>query len=305
VAVGAAVVLAGCSVLSGTTSTTKTLSSVPKTSAPAVDPASQAAFAQPTLAKAVLTAAQHDFETAFTYDYRDLAKYRAAGLAVTTSPYSATYGSLFTGKTRDRLVSSQAVQVAAATSAGLAALRGTSRATVIIQGSLQVVSASSPEGTDKPVTLVTKLVKQHGHWLISKASEGATAQGPIPANAALRSAMTAVRTTVELLYGLHRHGFTAQFDQLVAKTVDDMHDSLTGHEAALRKTLTDGKYDLSSRIGGFAVVQGTDEPKFIVAVDEYRNARQHTRLGPYRHVFVISTKYVSGHWLLTSATPVS
>jgi hypothetical protein len=305
-AVGAAAVLAGCSVLSGTTSTTKTRASAfPESSSPAVDPATQAAFAHPKVVKALLAAAAHDFETIYTYDYRNISKYRDAGLSVTTSPYADEYGAIFDGKARDKLVASQYVQVGTATSAGLASITGTTHAKVIIRGNLQVISASNPEGASKSVTFVLKLIRPHRSWLVSNVTEGASAQGSIPANAALRSAMTAARVTVELLYGLRRHGFQAQFDRLVAKTAGDLHDSLTTHEAALRKTLDDGKYDLSSKIAGFAVVEASTEPKFIVAVDEYRNARQHTRLGPYRHVFSMTADYRNGHWVITSATPLT
>jgi hypothetical protein len=305
-ATGAAAVLAGCSVLSGTSSETRTRTSAPTPSASAtVDPASQAAFAHPRFVKTLLAAAEKDFETIYTYDYRNISKYRKAGLAVTVSPYSDNYSAIFDGKAADKLVASQYVQVGTATSSGLASLTGTSRAKVIIQGSLQVISASSPDGADKSMTVVLKMKKPGRTWLVSDVVDGATAQGSIPANAALRKAMSAARACVTLLYGLHRHGFSAEFSKLVATTTDDLHDSLTAHQDALRQTLVDGKYDLSSRIAGFAVVQGGTEPKFIIAVDEFRNARQHTKLGPYRHVFSVSAAYRDGHWLLTSATPLS
>lgn len=291
--------------LSGRTTSTKTLSSVPRPSSSTAKPSPQAAFTAPKFVASVLAAAEHDFETVYTYDYRHLSKYRRAGVAVTTGRYSSTYAGALTGKPAQRLMAGQYVQVATAASSGLASLSGSTRAKVFIQGSLQITSADNPAGTSQSVAAVLSLQKSHGTWLVSAAATGAAAQGTIPANALMRQAMSAARTTLGLLYGLHRHGFRAQFQRLLAKTTDALHDTLAARETALLKTLVDGKYDLSSRIVGFSVVSGGTEPKFVIAVDEYRNARQGARLGPYRHVFAVTATMRPSGWLLSSATAVS
>jgi hypothetical protein len=301
----ACLALAGCSILSGRTTSTKTLPALPTPSSSTSTPAAQAAFTSPKAVEAVLAAAEHDFETIYTYDYRHLSRYRHAGLAVTTGSYSTTYAGALAGKPAQRLVTGQYVQVATAATSGLASLSGSSNAKVFIQGSLQITSADNPTGTTQSVAAVLTLKKSNRTWLVSAAATGAAAQGTIPANAMMRQAMTAARTTLELLYGLHRHGFKAQFQRLLDRTTDTLHDTLASRETALHKMLTDGKYDLSSKIVGFSVVSGGEQPEFVVAVDEYRNARQGARLGPYRHVFTVTATLRDSGWLLSAATPVS
>lgn len=301
-----AVALAGCSVLTGRTSTDATGSNRVRPSGSAAVHVLGPQFTSDKAARGALRAAQQDFETVFTYDYRNLGKYLSAGLKVTTSPYSSTYSSALQGKEGQKLVASKSVQVATSALSALASLTNhQTRAAVIVHGSLATTSANNPSGTMNSVTVVLNLHKVGRSWRIASTKTGAATQGAIPANPAMRKAMSAARSAVIRIYGLRRSHFQADYAKALALTTDDLHATMTTSEPALLKTLTTGKYDLSAKIVGFAAEQPAGDATFVVALDEYRVSRQNARLGPYHHQILVVATSVRGKWLLRSATPLS
>jgi hypothetical protein len=305
-AAACAVALAGCSLLSGRTTSDANGIRTPTPSNSSSTPVPRPQFTGGTDVSAALQAAEHDFETVFTYDYRDLGKYRAAGLKATASPYSATYANALQGKPGRTLVASKSVQVATSTLAALASLtnRGSSAA-VIVSGSIATTSAQNPGGSTHSVTAVLNLRKVGSSWRITGTKTGAARQGTIPANPALRNAMSAARAALLRIYGLHRSSFAADYRKAVALTTGDLHDTMTSQEGALQQAQVVGKYDLSAKIVGFAALQPSTDASFVIAVDEYRIGRQGAKLGPYQHRLVVSTTFVQGTWLARSATPLS
>ena len=301
-----AVALAGCGVLSGRSTSDVSGTPTPETTKSSSTPAPRVAFTDASVAAAVLHAAQHDFETAFTYDYRQLSRYRSAGLKVMTSPYSTTYGNALQGKGAQTLKSAQSVQVATSTLAALASLTDhNTHAKAVVRGAITSTSVKNPTGTTNNVTLLLDLRKIGGTWRIAATKTGLTTIGAIPANGEMRKAMGAARAAMLRLYGLRRSTFQADFRKALALTTGMLNNTMQSQQTSLHNTLSTGKYDLSAKIVGFAVVQPKDDVSFIVTVDEYRVARQGAKLGPYQHVFLVHTTYVHGRWLTSSATPLN
>lgn len=307
VALAGSGLLSGCGVLSGrsTSDISGTPTVGPATSSAPVN-TSGAKFTDAAAVSSVLSAAEHDFETVFTYDYRNLAKYRSEGLKVTTSPYSTTYGNALQGKLGQRLVSTKSVQVATSQVSGIASL--TSHATyakVIVHGTITTTSAADPTGSPRNVTAVLIMRKISGSWRISATKTGAAAVGSIPADSKMRQAIAATRLALVRIYGLHRSSFEADYRRAVAFTTDTLRATMTRQKVSLQATLVTGKYDLSAKIVGVAAMQPKTGTSFIIEVDEYRVGRQSAKLGPYPHILLVNTALVNGKWLIRSATPLN
>jgi hypothetical protein len=304
-AVLCAVALAGCSVLSGRSTSDATISTRPGTNAPGAA-APRAEFSNADQVTKLFGAARRDFETIYTYDYRDLPKYRNAGLRVTTGSYSTTYRAAFQGRSAQALVAGHFVQVAKSSEAALASLTDAAHAaSVIVHGTFSTTSASNPAGTDKSVTVVVGMRRLSGAWRVSSTKTGAAAQGPIPGNPSLKAAIRATRTGLVGIWDLHRTGFSADYDKATSYTVDDLRATMTKNEASLHTTLQKGGYDLSAKIAGLGVTVPGDAVSCIVALDEYRTAKHGAKLGPYHHVFTVTVTHAHGRWLLSSVTTLS
>jgi hypothetical protein len=301
-----AVALAGCGVLSGRSTSDVSGTPTPQSTTSSTPHAPKVAFTDAAVVTSVLHAAGHDFETAFTYDYRQLSRYRSAGLNVMTSPYSTTYGDALRGAKAQTLVTAKSVQVATSSVTALVSLTNhKTSAKVIVRGAITSTSAKNPAGTTNNVTLVLDLRKIGGSWRIAATKTALAALGPIPANAAMRKAMGAARAVMLRLYGLRRSTFQADFRKALELTTGTLSNTMQTQQTSLHNTLVTGKYDLSAKIVGFAAVQPKDDVPFIVTVDEYRVARQGAKLGPYQHVFLVRAVYGSGRWLIESATPLN
>lgn len=302
----AAITLTGCSALSGRD---ESQHGTPGTSAPSSSTANAADEAHFTgsVAAQVISAARSDFETIYTYDYRNLPKYLRAGLAVTTEPYAARYRKLFEGTAARQLRAAKQVQLPAADLVGLAGLShdGTA-ATVIVHATVNTSSAATTTPTGRPTTDVLQLKLVAHRWRIGDVSKGSAAQGSVPADAALRRAMAAARAGVSRIFALRRAHFAADFAAALRETTGGLHDTLSQQESALQKKLQDGRYDLSATITGFAVANadGTSA-EFVVAVDEYRTGWQGARFGPYPLAFDVTLTGSGGSWLLSQLTQLT
>jgi hypothetical protein len=301
-----AVALAGCSALSGRTSTESRRPGAPASASAAAAKAARAAFTDKRTVAAVLKAAQHDFEVVFTYDYRHLARYRNTGESATTGAYATTYRNALEGKGAQAITAQKYVQVATATIAGLVGLSGDkTHATTVVSGTISATSVKNPAGGTKTVTLTLKLQHVDGSWRIAGTGTGAAARGSIPANGPMRKAMAAARAAVLRIYGLRRASFKKDYAKALALTTDTLHATMSDKEASVQKTLTGGKYDLSAKIVGFAALEPNPDVRFVVTLDEYHVGRQGTQLGPFRHTLAVGVSYVDKGWRVSSATPVS
>jgi hypothetical protein len=298
--------LAGCSVLSGRTSTESRRPGGPPSDSSAAKKAATAGFTDERTVSAVLKDAQHDFETVYTYDYRNLGKYRSAGLQVTANPYTNTYRRALEGRGAQVLTAQKYSQVASANVAGLVGLSDhNTQATAIVNGSISAMSVKNPSGATKTVTLTLKLQRIGSSWRISDTQNGAAAQGSVPANGPLRKAISAARSALTHIYGLHRSSFNSDYQKALAFTTDTLHDTMTQKQSSVQQTLTTGKYDLSAKIVGFAVVKPNPNVRFIVTLDQFHVGRQGAQLGPFRTTLAVTVVYVDNGWLVSTLTPVS
>jgi hypothetical protein len=300
--------LTGCSALSGRddSGTDHVRTPVPSTAASASTTAG-ARFEHAATVKTVLAAAKQDFETVYTYDYRNLPKYVRAGLAVTTAPYATKYRTLLQGANATQLRAGQIVEVPAADLVGLADLAADGKSAIALVHS-KITTSSAGTSTPKltTVTAVLELRLIGRTWRISTLTVSTKATGTIPANPELMAAMSAVRTGLGRIFGLRRAHFAADFALALSVTTGDLHDSLTQQKSALKDKLTSGGYDLSSTINGLGAVRaGGTSAEFIVAVNQYRIGRQGAKFGPYRYTFDVTAKKVTGTWRLSAATPTS
>jgi hypothetical protein len=304
---GCVVALSGCSVLSGRTSSDGDSTSSIHPSGSSSTSELAAGYTNAGAVSEVLRAARHGFETVYTFDYRNLAKYYHAGARVTTNPYAATYRDGLHGQSATNLRGAKVVEIATARVTALADLSedGT-RATAIVHGALTTSASGSTNANTRTITVGLGM-ELHGHdWLIATLANGAARTGRIPANADLRAAMSRARVTITRIYGLHRTHFTRDFNDVVEATVGVLQSTLLNQQSALRQTLEDGQYDLSSRIVGFSVLKADGaDAEFIVTINEYRLSRRGTRLGPYPHTLDVTATGVDGKWLLSSATPLT
>ena len=301
-----AVVLAGCSVFSGRSDGTHIgASHTPQASDSATAHGPGAKFTNAKLAAEVLQAARHDFETVFTYDYRDLSRYRTAGLGVTTGPFSKTVNNLLNGKSAQNLVAGQAVQVATSKLSALESLtkHGTSAA-VLVHGALATTSARSPTGETQSVTIVLLLRLVHHTWRIAS-TQTSPGPGTIPANRVMRSAIDAAQVALKRIYGLRRASFRSDYAKAIALTTGTLQGTMTNQESSFRKTLVTGKYDLSAKIVGVAAMEPAVDVSLVVTLDEFRVGKRATKLGPYRHILLCDMTYANGKWLLASANPLT
>jgi hypothetical protein len=301
-----ALALTSCSVLSGRSASEPTSAGTGTAGGSSAAAALHAGYTESRAVSDVLAAAKNDFETVYTFDYRHLAKYLTAGLHVTTSPYATTYRAVMQGQGAVNLRAAKLVQVATAKLAALARLStdGT-HATAIVYGTLTSSSAGSANATMRTITNVLRLERHGFVWRIAILSPGATAGGRIPANADLRSAISAARKTISGIYGLRRAHFNVDIEKALEASTGQLQATLLKQETSLRQALTDGHYDLSSKIVGFAVVKAAgDEAEFVMAINEYRLSRLGTKLGPYPHTVDVTATGVGGKWRMSSATPM-
>jgi hypothetical protein len=266
-----------------------------------------AGFTSAATVTAVLRAAKHDFETIYTYDYRNLTKYYDEGARVTTNPYAQTYRDALHGQAAASLRAAKLVEVATARFAALANLsKDGARAAAVVHGKLTTSASGSTNATSRTITVVLGLEQHRRIWRIATLTNGAARRGRIPANADLKAAISSARTTITRIYGLHRAHFNRDFEKAAEATVGDLQSTLLRQRTSLLQTLEDGQYDLSSKIVGFAVLKaGGADAEFIVALEEFRLSRRGTKLGPYTHTLDITATGVDGKWLLSSATPVT
>jgi hypothetical protein len=301
-----AVLLASCSVLSGRSTNEPSRTVAPHSTGASARHTERAAFTDDHAVSALLTAAQHDFETVYTYDYRHLTKYLDAGLNVTTSPYSDTYRSAFEGRAAQALQAGQYVQLATARLAGLASLSGDhTQGSVIVSGTFATTSVRDPNGANKTVTVGLTMKKVGSSWRISEVKNGGATTGSVPANTPLRNAIDAARTALTRIYGLHRAGFKSDYAKALALTTDTLHDTMSQREDAVRTTLTSGQYDLSCKVVGLGVLEPGTDVSLIMVVDEFHVGRQGAELGPYRHILAVSVTDVNGSWRVRSAAPIT
>lgn len=307
-----ALALSGCSALSGhdvKVAPITTASSTAPTTSTAAKPAA-AAVAQLNHADtvtAVLKAAKQDFETLFTYDYRNLDRYRTAGLKVTAEPYSTKYGKGLSGATAAEVRQLQQVQVPTARHAGIVSLTDhETAAVVIVNGSLVTSSADTPAPTTKATTVGLHLKLVGRAWRVSNLVEGGKVLGTVPANHELDTVLQTTRGCIDRIFGLSRARFDADFAGVLGCTTGELHGHLQLSRASQRKTLTDGEYDLSSKIVGLGVAATTgNSVEILVVLDEYRLARQGSKSGPYPLVFDVIALRANGKWLLSAAAQVS
>jgi hypothetical protein len=304
---GCVLAFTSCSVLSGRSASDPTSAGTGTARGSSAAAALHAGYTDAHAVADVLSAAKNDFETVYTFDYRHLAKYLKAGLHVITSPYEATYRSVMQGQGAANLRAAKLVQVATAKLAGLARLsKDATHATAIVYGTLTSSSAGSANATTRTVTNVLRLERHGSVWQIAILNSGATAGGRIPANADLRTAISVARKTISGIYGLRRKHFNVDFEKALAASTGVLQATLLKQKLSLHQNLTDGRYDLSSKIVGFAVVKAAgDEAEFIFAINEYRLSRLGTKLGPYAHTLDVTATGVGGKWRLSSATPMT
>ncbi len=304
--------LSGCSALSGhdvkvapvtPASTTGSASSSATKPAPGAD----ARIGHAATVATVLKAAKQDFETIFTYDYRNLDRYRAAGLKVTAEPYSTKYGRGLSGATAAEVRQLQQVQVPTARHAGIVALTDhDSAAVVIVNGSLVTSSSDTPAPTTKATTVGLHLKLVGRVWRVSDLVEGGKVLGTVPANRDLDTALHVTRACIDRIFGLTRAHFDTDFAGVLGCTTGELHGHLQLSRASQRKTLIDGDYDLSSKIVGLGVAATTgNSVEILVVLDEYRLARQGSKSGPYPLVFDVIALHANGKWLLSAAAQVS
>jgi hypothetical protein len=302
----AAITLAGCSALSGRDESQHGTPGARAASSSAANTADEAHFTG-SVAAQVISAARNDFETIYTYDYRDLPKYLRAGLAVTTAPYAARYRKLFEGTAARQLRAAKQAQVPAADLVGLADLaRDGTAARVIVHATVNTSSAATSTPTTTATTVVLHLKLVAHRWRISDVTKGSAAQGSVPADAGLQRAVAAARTGVTRMFALRRAHFAADFAAALRGTTGGLHDTLSQLESALQKKLQDGQYDLSATITGFAVARADgSSAEFVVAIDEYRTGRQGARFGPYPLAFDVTLTGSGGTWLLRQSTQLT
>ena len=255
----------------------------------------------------VLKAAKRDFETIFTYDYRNLDRYRAAGLRVTAEPYSTKYGKGLSGATAAEVRQLQQVQVPTARHAAIVTLTDNQKAAdVIVNGSLVTSSSDTPAPTTKATTVGLHLKLVGRVWRVSNLVEGGKLLGAIPANRDLDVALKVTRACIDKIFGLSRDHFDADFAGVLGCTTGELHGHLQISRASQRKTLIDGDYDLSSKIVGLGVAATTgNSVEIVVVLDEYRLTRQNSKSGPYPLVFDVIALRANGKWLLSAAAQVS
>jgi hypothetical protein len=310
VALAGLALLSGCSALSGRDVKESPLTPAPSTSATTSTAA--AAGSGPELLQArqvtkVVDAAKHDFETIYTFDYRHLAKFRSAGLEVTTTPYSTRYGAALDGDAASELRKQQQVQVPTADHVGIVALTDKGRAaTVIVNGRLVTSTAEATAPVTKPTTVALHLELVGRSWKVSDVTAGGRASGLPPANRQLKAAVRAARSCVTKIFGLRLAHFDDDFAGGLGCTTADLHGHLQQSKATQQQTLADGKYDLNSQVKGVGVVRTTAaSAELLVVVDEFRIGRTGTRSGPYPFVFDVIALHENGKWLMSVATQVS
>lgn len=296
--------VSGCSALSGRNVGPSVSNPGPAVSSSSPPPHGQAAFTDDVTVSAVLSDARNDFETVETFDYRDLSKYRRAGIAATTSPYTDKYEKLFTTDTENGVRRTKTVEVASVDVVGIADLDPHAKAAVALaHAKLTVSSSQSTTPQISTITAVLKLRQTGGKWRISDFSTGAKTHGTIPANNDLRSAISAARAGLAKILGLRRRHFDSDFDAALKHTTGDLHDQLVQQQSDLKKKQDDGGYDLTSKFVGFAAAKadGTSA-ELVVAVDEYRVGRQGAKFGPYHLTFDLTMTNPRGTWLMSEAT---
>ena len=255
----------------------------------------------------VLKAAKHDFETIFTYDYRNLDRYRAAGLKVTAEPYRTKYAKGLSGPTATEVRTLHQVQVPTARHAGIVSLsRNRTAAVVIVNGSLVTSSSDTAAPTTTASTVGLHLTRVGRSWRVDNLTKGGKVLGSVPANRELDTALGATRSCIGKIFGLTRAHFDADFDGVLGCTTAELHGHLQLSRASQRKTLVDGDYDLSTKIVGLGVAGTTgNSAEVLVVLDEYRLTRQDVRSGPFPLVFDVIVLRANGQWLLSAAAQVS
>lgn len=315
-AVGAAIVLAGCS--AGTTSghgtASRTARDPSSSSTPTQQPTSSAAptgctgacFTEPRTVGAVLAAARTDVTTAESYDYRSLGHDLAAALAVTTGVYRQQFRRAFTAVVESQARRRHITQSVHVAGAGIETLSADSRiATVLVAATLHVTGTSV--GRLDPLQAQLTLESVGGRWLISALSTPApaatTARVDPPGSTELRDAQAAGDREMAAIGTFSHAAFARDLHRAVAGTTGAFRADLLRQVAILRRQARAHHFRIASYVPFSAVVAASgSEVTLLVALDTVRGAG--ATAAHRTSADLVRLTEVKGHWLVSGARTV-
>jgi len=211
-----------------------------------------AAFSNPDIVTAVMAAAKTGVETVDSYDYHDLNGAIAAGLAVTTGQFQASYRSAMTGAVATAAPTALTVQHCVVEKVGITSVSNDlSRASVLIFGRLQTTDSTTgatPRITQ--ITLGVTLDDVGGSWLISAVNDFSTAAGPAqpPGTRALFDAAIAGAQEVVNLLTFSRANYDSDFGRALAGLTGPLLTEQQSQRDSIQSAMVAAKSDYVGEI---------------------------------------------------------
>lgn len=266
-------------------------------------PASGARFLDPTEAATIRADIQHAVEVTSTYDYRTLARSRAAGLAVSTGAFRAKFLKTYQTVLEKQASAVRIVQTATVLEAGLGPATATS-ATVLLIGQLAVTNKTVPKGRIDPFTVTAQAQKVSGHWLLADLRVDGTISGHPPGTPQLSTALATARSTTADVLSFRRATFAADYARALAQTTGPLRADILGRRAKTLRAMLSGGFDLAAVVRAAAVASASGATAVVlVTLDAYRvtKGRRSASMPQQLKVTVVSG---GGKWLVSDLTAV-
>jgi hypothetical protein len=271
-------------------------------SAAATETSADAQLDDPTSAAEVLAAAQTAIETVDSYDYRHLARDRAAGNAVSTGGfrerYDAALRALATTAGGTKTVQHAVVQKIALTALS------SNTAGVLAFGRLDITTAADPAGSTRDLASGVTLHRTDGGWRISDTNDlvdhGDFVATP-PGNAALVDAMTAGAHEVVNLLSYSRANFAADFDRAQAGVTGTLRAQQLAKRDSLFAAMTRSQSDFAGQVRAVGVesASGTSALLLVLATGYEVSASTGTQPLSGTERFEVGVELVDGRWLVS------
>jgi hypothetical protein len=269
-----------------------------------------AAFTDPASVGAALAAARTAVVTVDSYDYRTLARNRAAGLAVTTGAFRASYDSSMSGAVTAQANQYKTVQVCSVQKTGLASLNDdATQADILVYGALTISRAAATAGTaPTPVDLNVTMKLVDGAWLIAAMEDLGQQPGsqtPPPGTRSLVTAVGAGRQAVLDLINYRRTHFDSDFQRALDRLAPTAAAQQSANKSSILAAMNAGSFDLGGTVVEVAVEDaGFDSATLLVSGHRYRQSDTgvRTALGDLRAEVAMSR--VDGKWLLSQFTTI-
>ena len=257
--------------------------------------------------QAFVAGATSDILAVTSYSYRTLQSDIDNGAAVTTGAYRKRYRAALSGPlgaTARRLHRTQTFELS---TAGIGRMSTDGRSADVLLFGTQGVRDDTTGGQthDSLVTLDATIDRSGDTYLISGLEIGGNAGLPA-GTTGLTDAAEAARSEVAAVLTMRRAHLTADHSAALDGSVDPLRAQLTAQAAAVRRAVTNGKYDLTGEVTALAVqsASGNTATLMVAATGDRTTASGASRVASDGR-YVVTVVRVQGQWYVTTLDPVT